>query len=306
MKTNNIVKLVAEGVTTESGLELVVDTASSSYLSLSNQTITGPETSFTITGNADSKNAGLAGAKIILRKKNTTEALATLHVHVLPLRTVFFDVFYAWDDRISTSIISPDTMPAAAIGNKLNEIYGSQANINFTLRKTANLSKCYGGIANDGNSYVDYYAVQTAKYSNLWSIQPQVSVILEKGGQSDPTSNVHKIFVVKHLVKREYDAAFAETITNAIGTTWRTFSILNVNARMNTSAHEVGHGLGLSTKAQGNQDSHDLGPWPLQIQGGVADIPKQPGLMAESNGGNWLRQEDWKKANEIAGSDAYK
>lgn len=54
---------------------------------------------------------------------------------------------------------------------------------------------------------------------------------------------------------------------------------------------EVGHGLELSTK---KPDHHDDGLWPTELPQG------KTGLMfwAVDNATYWIRQEDWKKAND--------
>jgi hypothetical protein len=62
--------------------------------------------------------------------------------------------------------------------------------------------------------------------------------------------------------------------------------------------HEVGHALGLSTKSVGIANSHDLGLWPQEFA-----HAGRLGLMTEFSSekqGRWIREKDWKEANDKA------
>ncbi len=66
------------------------------------------------------------------------------------------------------------------------------------------------------------------------------------------------------------------------------------DATLLTCAHEVGHALGLSTKAVGQANKHDLGAWPHEWakDGRVGLIyPEATPKMQP-----WIRQEDWAEA----------
>lgn len=77
------------------------------------------------------------------------------------------------------------------------------------------------------------------------------------------------------------------------------YPFVDWDAALQTTAHETGHGLKLSTRTDPNDvagNDHDPGP----------DPRNQTPLMGRRVGkprGYWLRQEDWRKANLTAGND---
>ena len=291
-KTNSIVKFI--GGTGE--YELVVDPVSTSYLSISNETVTEGDTSFDITGIADSKNAGAGGAKIILRKKGTVDKLAILHVHVLPERNVHFTVNHASDEgpgRVPLSAIPANAPSPATIQTELNETFLAQTNISFIANLVSNptiVSNCDGSFATDGACY---YGSAARNHGSLLVEDWIVSRIYAKDRELGiNVANLLNIVIVNNVIRnnprKDVDGITGEGIR---------FPFVDANANIQTFAHETGHSLNLSSRTDPSGNHHDPGPDP---QG---NTPIMGVRLVGKPRSHWLRQEEWRIANDYAGEN---
>ena len=292
-KTKSIVSLNLVGFTAELAalLEIVPKAGSEGFISLQNQTITGQETRFDITGLAATPTA--AGCQIVVREKaNQANISKPLNVHVLPPRIVNFVVYHAWDKNNPKSILAANLFTSDAIKKELNATYNLQANISFNLVQTeiVNFDNCSDVIWADGKIYNRIKPGTTRLFTEL---------LVERASESSPAAQPPgpgkhlKLFVVK-------DVAPAAGKPEIVGLAQRpgSWGIIEEKALIGVYSHEAGHALGLTAEKASNGDFHEEDG----VQGPNRVIP----LMRRVSGGtHWLRQQDWLKANSEAMNHLY-
>ncbi len=285
-KTNSIVKLT--GATDD--LELVVDTSSTDYISISNQTIiNGSDTNFDIAGIKDSTPLA-NGATVILQKRSTKAKLLTLHIHVLTPTTINTNVFYAFDDRdvVKASRFTNPPTPNA-IKSEIDATYEDQACITFTINagNPFTISQCYGGFAAEGACYKN----RASGVGSFTSAEVVIKAADQAGFNTTKTLN---IIVVKDVREDVAGGGYAAPL--GLTNFGAPYPFINASAPIATFAHETGHSLTLSTKIDpATNQHHDIGKGP----------DGKFGLMHPKGGSRWIRQEDWRKANNYARGTVY-
>lgn len=238
----------------------------------------GGRTSFTILGLKENKDKK---ADVILRRTGRQEALLTLHVLVLPLREIAVDIMY----------ISPSSKPmpngtptATQIINMLNQTFGPQASIHYSLGKVTTHAGILGGGIFSAKGNLDFNG--TIDSSALAIINLGIGT----GPNQDGFNSRTRIYIVPHIndTTSGKNKAVGFTANNSADSFW------SADSSQLVLVHEVGHGLELSTKKF--DGLHDNGPWPSEIPQG------KTGLMHPSidNATPWIRKQDWIKANESA------
>jgi hypothetical protein len=298
-KTSSLLRVRIEVIEPDK-FELVPDEQSKANLTVDvGEGIQTPITNFTITGTAAS---GARGAKIIFRRKGTTNAVATLHVHVLPSRVIHFSVYHASDEgpgRVPLSALPPGVPSPAKIEAELNETFSSQTNIRFIANTKSNpliLSKCDGSfVLKDGACY---YGSVGAGHGG---IKVQDSIVTNhlypeaaKAGISG-TQYFLNFIVVKNVIKHDPLTRVNKDV-KGLALIGEHFPFIDADALLPTYAHEAGHCLRLSTRNDAGDDNghHD---------NGMGSDKKRPLMFPTNmNRGRWIRQEDWRQANDHAGS----
>ena len=313
-RTNSLVKLVLPAGEDYSNYTLRVWPGDSSYVSISNNEITGPETMFSITGLQATVQAG---ASVVLCDKRHSNpfnfgAILDFHVHVLPERTVHVGIYYASADKpnpdhpevvIAASALQAGRPTPAQILQKLNDAYNAQANITFVLDDTAVLDDCYEAFQPNG----DIYHSSNAGVTDAWR------GVFSRAWDRNQDPKLHRFFVAKHPVHMArdtvgdgYHAEFAAGFTPA----GETFSFVIGSLQNNdilVYAHEMGHALNIPVLHPAN-DYHDPGPWPSEFSSDGTPYSDQRGLMKGGFSGmggyltSWMRRQDWREANDKAKS----
>ncbi len=273
-KVNSIVRLVIPGCTPEMGslIELVPAPGSQGFLSLQNQVITGENTDFQITGSAATPEAG---GKIIVREKTDhANTSGPLNVHVLPRKTVKFNLFYASDQAVGLSALPADLKTADQIKNELNAAYEDQSNVTFVSQGIWTVNDCTGAFkAADGALHFgDFDGGVNPVQHNMYD-----ACIRRKAEGKDL-----QIYLIAKL-----------KFGNAIGVNEVNKCTINADANIQTCAHEAGHAMKMAK--QNYNFHHDKGPWPKEQAG-------KPGLFGQNVQGRtrWIRQEDWFRSNTYA------
>jgi len=270
-KTNSLVKLMLPGypLGNSLGLQLVVaQDGGQNLISLTNNTIWGPESDFNIVA-----GSAPGTATVNLQLQSTGQVILTLIVRVLAPQTVTIDIHVTTDSNsqgtnIPQPILSART-PAQVIA-ELNAVFGPQANITFQLGDTSPANIHYDPNqtgALDSTSASDFQLFPQPRPGHL-QLYEIYNISATTGSDAGYTREGQGPCVV------------------ALGT-----------ANLADFAHEVGHALFLSTMNDPNFPYHDEGPWPVEFQAG------QLGLMYHQHSDqmtNWIREYDWKKANETA------
>ncbi len=281
-KTTTIASLWLQNIGEEVAgeLELVVDKASQGYITLQNHTITDPLTEFDVTG---IKATSALGCKIILRRKGKNETIATLRVNVFDKIDVKVAIYTVHDGRQLNTDVGDITNLNQNIESKLNEVYGPQANLNFTVEAILSKDLNMGVNANDPVLFNP-----DGKFNYDTYRQDVVS-------RADTPAKVLPIFIVKELLDPTKIGVTNEGMTECF--------VNNIAGCDVTSAHEVGHYYNLSREKKGQADAHDMGPWPQELIDGFGTA--KTGLLHETGGvtqSGWLRQRDWVEANTKAKS----
>ena len=270
-------------------LEVLPAPGSEAYLSVTNVTPIEDWFAFDINGLVDSAALGVDGAKIIVRHKAAngevgSGPLQTLHVHVLPPRTVNFRVFAASDDHVPLSSLPSAIKTVQQITTELNATFNNQANITFTPLATdpVVIDKCLYGFASDGAVY--FYGQSVGREFSYW-IDNQAKL-------AAPGTDYLKIFIVNKIVN----------IPSAIGITAYRRCFVNADADIRVFSHETGHAMGLATAGNNfpkgdPRRSHDIGLGPFG----------EEALMSLNKGHQtrWMRQQDWRAANTKAADTNY-
>jgi|GEM_PF-5613942 len=114
---------------------------------LANNTITDQLTDFDIKGLKPTVTD--SGCEIILRTKTTKKTVATLHVNVFEKIEVKVAIYTVHDTRQTNTNVDNRPVSDPDIENKLNEVYGPQANLNFTVDTTLSKDLNMGENTND-------------------------------------------------------------------------------------------------------------------------------------------------------------
>ena len=294
-KTNSIVRLNLAGFNPAlaSLLELVPKAGSEGFISLQNQTITGQETKFDISGTAATPTA--AGCQIVVREKaNHANISKPLNVHVLPPRIVNLAVYHAWDENNEKSKITAALPSLAAITEELNATFTDQTNITFNLCRgeIQKFDNCADVIRSDGKCYdvprpgatVNDTVLLTKKASEAGA------------GALPPGPGKHlKLFVIKGVVKPRHRAIVG------LAEYEDSWGIMAEDAPIGVYSHESGHALGLTFKRNGDNEAHEDNG----AQGPKGMNPPVKPLMNKIPGTRWIRQQDWFKANTQAKKNDY-
>lgn len=276
-ETNTNAELSLPGISSEAAakLELVVPPESAAYVSISNNKITGEYKNFEIKGLKPT--VAKEGCRIVVKQKADGASIATLHVNVFEKVEIKVNIYTVHDSRHNITDVGEQLATDAKIIDKLNEIYGPQANLHFTLNTTIATDLDMGENANDPNLFTAEGRFDLAFLQNVIS-------------KAQTPEHILPLYIVRQLSDLTKDG-----ITNSE----RTFCFVNnLSYADTTAAHEVGHFLNLSTEKKGQGNAHDLGPWPPEVvrEGLTA-------LMYDANGGinsKWLRHQDWVEANKQA------
>jgi hypothetical protein len=277
-ETNTHAELTLSGVTPEAAakLELVVAPESAAYVSISANTITGEDTDFEITG--IKPTVADAGCDIIVRRKDDGARIATLHVNVFEKVEIKVNVYTVFDGRQHNTELGERTITDIMIKDRLNDIYGPQANLHFTLNPTTDLDM--GANAGDPNLF-------TADGRFKWGGFRQ-NVI----AKAQTPAHVLPLFIVRELEDQTKTGVTDSGNTDCF--------VNNFAATHIIAAHEIGHFLNLSTGKKGQRKAHDQGPWPPEV---LTEGALLTGLMFDSGDethSNWLRHQDWVEANKQA------
>ena len=280
-KTSMIARLILDGISSEAAekLELVVDPGSAAYVSLANNTITDQLTDFDIKGLKPTVTD--SGCEIILRTKATKKTVTTLHVNVFEKIQVKVAIYTVHDSRQINTDVSNRAVLNPDIEQKLNEVYGPQANLNFTVDNTLSQDLDMGAHANDPVLFDS---------AGKFDYNSKRQNVIDKAGI---LAHVLPIFIVNTLLD-----STKLGVTNSAQTDC---FINNVTGCEVTAAHEAGHYYNLSQVRQGQANLHDMGPWPQELIDAFGTA--KTGLLHETGGitvTNWLRQKDWIQANAKA------
>ncbi len=267
----------------DNDFEIVVAPGSESYISINWGTerdvipAYGGHTPFRIHGLKENKDKK---ADVILRIVGQQEALLTLHVLVLPLREIAADIMYISPPG---KAMPTGTPTAAQIIDMLNQTFGPQASIHYTLGKVAVHTNVVGGgiFSAEGN------------LNHNGTIDSSASAIIQLGTGTGPDQDDFnsrtRIYIVPHIHDTRPGQKTAGFCPLASAN-----SFWSADASQLALIHEVGHGLELATQMY--DVIHDNGPWPPEMPNG------KTGLMYPNidNATKWIRKQDWIKANESA------
>jgi hypothetical protein len=306
-QSNNLVQLNLPNNAQNLNLELVVEDGSTSgsvnatgYISLSNNTINGPVTTFTITGKTTNVTYGtdksippIQPADVVLRVKATTSTkalpLLRIHVAVLEPKNQAVDVLFAYDRTNAGSALPASKPTGQQVVNWLNSVLSSQTLINFYLgfegTYDTSISVPGGLKVFDANGALDYYDnQQSAGETALENLDakfapfaPHIAVLV--------VNSLHDVTTPPDPLGIHDPNTIYSFITAASGKF--------------VFSHEVGHQLGLAVRNYHNM--HDKDPWPIEFQKiTTSSQPIKRGLMWETDGFacGWLRVWDWCKASD--------
>jgi hypothetical protein len=275
-KTNSRIVVEFSGISPEAAakLELVVAPGSTGYISLSDNTITGDSVNFDING---LKATPANPARIILKTKGKNDVIASLDVLVFEKVEMNVAVYTVFDGRaIHENTKFNREFSDNDIINKLNAVYTPQANIEFKIVHSGPVDM--GSNANN----------------------PEV---FNEAGEFDWTNHRADVIAAANIPAHTLPILIVRQTTNLglLGATNNEKTdcfINNIASGDLISAHEAGHFLVLSTEEKGQANMHDDGPWPQELIDAWGETAT--GLMYDYAGTNWLRSQDWKKANEVA------
>jgi hypothetical protein len=220
-----------------------------------------------------------AGNTVIeARIKGSNVVLDRLNVMVLPTRHLTVGIYRIVDpDRPGTGPVSGQTDESLIAS--LNEIY-RQTWIEFTLVASATNNFIYDANQDD-KLQVTEQPVSLA--TNTWAGQVRVFLFKNSGVayQGYPNSFVRG-FTPDVFGQSLYSVVFSSEMVE------------------NTFAHEVGHQLNIPVRDSAPGE-HDPGPWP-EGEEGLMKSGAPVGNVWPVPTGKWLRQEDWKEANDKAGT----
>jgi len=276
--TNEIVQLFIYDPYTEyvSNIVLVVRASDTNNVSVTQTNgFTDGDNPLTIIGKEATSNA-----TIEVRVQGMTNAIAALHVMVLPWITNSIGIYRIVDTN------SPGTSPvggpaATNIIATLNSVY-TQACVHFTLATNLDMHISYD-LFRDGKLEEWEKQVVRAAITNhaTWSEHRRVH-LLRRSANS------------KEFGFARVGFPWAVAFTHDTGLNLP----LPTNLVLVTVAHEVGHQLGLSTRndlqPDGKRENHDLGTPPSGTAALMRQYWDKPPPPPEPR---WMRHDDWKKAN---------
>jgi hypothetical protein len=300
--TADLPKIVIDSGAVANRVELVVVSGGSSA-DIDPKTLAVSSTDLTITGQGTFGNA-LVEARI----GSIGPACSKLNIMALPKRGPVQVGIYRISDSSSAGTAFPAGVPSdAEIINTLNDIF-EQAHVEFELHTSSGVYD----VQYDTTKlpYVSGYPGFTAGQDGKWEEGEQDAFFT---GNPLPWAATIKVFLLKengdtkwNHYAEPYDAYLVRGFTGSYGVSNTTYSVVFTEGTVGhtalTIAHEVGHRLGLAAHDDGG--GHDAGPWPsgeesLMRSGQPTGAPSAPTFPVP---GRWLRHEDWKKANDRAGS----
>jgi hypothetical protein len=237
----------------------------------------------TITGKLPTSNA-----VIEVRVQGMTNAIAALHVMVLPWITNSIGIYRIVDTN--SSLTAPVGGPNATnIINELNSVY-SQACVRFVLTNTNTA---------DSSTHFGYDSMSLRIPDRL----PH-SGAMEYGEEPEDLDNDNlwsgqgRVFLL-----REGNIGNVGGYTRDIGMKWCVVFTHNTNPRTSLAiAHEVGHQLNLSTRGNPSNKYHDEVAAP---SGTGALMRRGLNVPAPNPEGRWMRWQDWQQANSNAYDRVY-
>ena len=282
---NEIVRLIVEPASLAEAVTLVPGSA----VTVTPTAPTGASTELTIGGVT-------ANADTPLEARLGDIRLATLHVMVLPWRTVNVGI-YRLTDSVTTNTV-PDGAPSDdSVLTALNDAF-RQACISFENANAGNPDQTITIRYDDGNTTIDGWTNRanngriefeeeaTVVFTNLWSGQRRLFFVKNSGitYAQDPTRFVRG---------------------NAYPTLVGTFDgfVFTVNCAQAgdsmslVAAHEMGHTLNLSTRRDWWGQRHDIGPYGEPHVRGLMQPGLNQSLQIQNIPSVWMRREDWWEAN---------
>ncbi|GAA5126806.1 hypothetical protein JIN84_09405 [Luteolibacter yonseiensis] len=285
-KTKSIVRLRFPGAATGdlgSKFELVPHPDDTGKLGITNAAITQENTDFKVNGIAAT---GEDGTRIVLRAKAAPNPIAiTLKAHVFDAVALSTGVFHIRDARNAHTAFASKRHAALYVG-EMNKAFQDQCNITFNLTSQGDINMQYGDAPSPGpgENPPELPAIFNTNGAFPWdTARPAVYAEV-----SDATGVKVPIFIVENLA-----VASSPDMVGIVGGD-RKEVYLKSSVEAIGAAHETGHLLFLSTRAEGQGNSHDLGPAPAELSGEPLMRPSETGLTS------WMRRKDWYKANEKA------
>jgi hypothetical protein len=321
---NNVVKLAFPSVELAQQFELFVPDESQAHVDVSPKTFSTTETDLQITG----KNAGAvrAEAEIHLRRKGATAVYGTLFIDVLPWREVTAKLFTVEPGEILIrGKIALGPMPTVpSIQSELNARF-RQACISFHIADSA-IEAEYFEYDTDPQNGVFEMNRRIKTLDGYENSDDEVEIMESEADRFDGSLN---IVFVRFLGDTRTDSSLQppdDTDKQTLGVCFQNrpalagvafvsadrwlppaFDQATTQDELGASrtiqrvaAHEIGHALGLSTRVfvvddvYGITEVHDSESFPNGTTSLLRSGPMGPP-------GQWMRHEDWRKANDQAG-----
>lgn len=267
-------------------LEIAPGPGSEDYFSLANFSWHSHGCNFKIRGDLPTPKAG---AQIVLRLRAApTVIFATMRAHVLEKRTIPVKIYRIWDSRKPNSWVGGN-LSNGEIMNHLNQTFGKQGNVTFTPQQSVVIDLKRDPAKAWWDDDEPLYFTEDGSFDSTAGAHAAWDLTTRQTSAPKLT-----IYIVRGMLDPNLGGfAFPPDLPRLDQTCF-----LPQNAELTSVAHEVGHCLGLSTKAVGQANKHDLGSWPAdwKIDGRVGLMHTQalPSVQA------WTRREDWWEANDFS------
>lgn len=301
---NTNIRVVFESDAHAQNFKLVVPTNSQDLITVSppsGTALTAAETLLTITGKNPTPVDQRRRAEIQIKSKSGNALVRTLNVDLLPVRKIKLGIYFVSDYPMGGSEIPVAFQKAGEIIGRLNDVF-KQACVEFEIGQTG-IRDIYFDKNQDG-------ALEGSRFSSEWTAIA-----------SESFSDKLNLLIVRKISNRigDFGVCPSDDHPDRVVVETKEFeggSPDDFELFLMTCAHEIGHALGLSTR---NRDpvfphigSHDSGAFPSaeyyldgsRVTDPSSTAPKMNGaLMRKAKGKwRWIRQEDWKEANDNAAS----